>query len=428
MNVRQLHLAQDVSQLLQRPMKILIVTQYFWPENFRINDIALGLKQRGHEVTVLTGIPNYPSGNYYPGYNLCSICKEDYWGVKVLRVPLVSRGQGKGLRLVLNYISFVIFACLFGPFRCSGEFDVVFVYEPSPITVGLPAVLLKKLKRAPMVLWVQDLWPESLSATGAIRSRWMLKMVEKLVGGIYQGCDLILVQSRAFIPSVEMLLTQQNRVLYFPNTAEKLYKPVALCEDATEQACLPRGFRVMFAGNIGTAQDFGVILAAAIKLKSYLDIHWLILGEGRELPWVKEQIEIMGLRGTVHLLGQHPVESMPNYFARADAMLVTLKREPVFALTIPSKIQSYLACGKPIIASLDGEGARIVRESGAGISVPAGDSESLARAVFTLYRMTESERQFMGKRGLQYFKDNFEREMLLGRLEKWLTELGGKVN
>ena len=409
-------------------MKVLIISQYFWPENFRINDLAQGLSQRGHEVTVLTGLPNYPEGRIFPGYSFFGKRRENYGGVTIVRVPMLPRGKGGGLGLLLNYLSFALSACLLAPFRCAGKYDVIFVYEPSPITVGLPALLLKKIKKTPIVFWVQDLWPESLSATGAIRARWILKLVEKLVRIIYRGCDLILVQSRAFISSVEMLGGARERVRYFPNSAEQLYKPVALLEDAPGQVALPQGFRVMFAGNIGAAQDFGMILAAAEKLRPYTDIQWLILGDGRMLPWVKEQIEMRGLGGAVHLLGQHPVESMPGYFALADAMLVTLRREPVFALTIPSKIQSYLACGKPIIAALDGEGARIVREASAGIVVPAEDSEGLANAVLEMYRMTEAERLAMGGRGLQYFRENFERKMLLGRLDGWLEELGRKVH
>ena len=408
-------------------MRLLIVSQYFWPENFRINDLALGLKQRGHEVTVLTGIPNYPSGKFFPGYHYFSPRREEFEGIPVLRVPLVPRGQGKGLKLVLNFFSFAFFASLLAPLRCRGDFDAIFVYEPSPFTVGLPALVLKKIKRAPILFWVQDLWPESLSATGAIRAQWILKLVEKLVRVIYRGCDLILVQSRAFIPSVEVLGGARERVRYFPNSAEALYKPVAVQEEVPGRAALPQGFRVMFAGSVGAAQDFGTILAAAEKLLPYADIQWLILGDGRMLPWVKEQIELRGLGSTVHLLGQHPVESMPGYFALADAMLVTLRNEPVFALTIPSKIQSYLACGKPIIAALDGEGARVVQESGAGIAVPAADAEKLASAVLEIYRMTQAERRAMGEHGLKYFKENFEREMLLERLDGWLRELGEKV-
>lgn len=408
-------------------MKVLIISQYFWPENFRINDLAQGLCQLGHRVTVLTGQPNYPGGRFFPGYGFFKKPEEDYCGMRVVRVPLLPRGRG-GVSLMMNYLSFALSACLLAPFRCAGKYDVIFVYEPSPITVGLPALLLKKIKKTPIVFWVQDLWPESLSATGAIRARWILKLVEKLVRIIYRGCDLILVQSRAFISPVEMLGGVRERVRYFPNSAEELYRPIALQEDASGRAALPQGFRVMFAGNIGAAQDFGMILAVAEKLRPYTDIQWLILGDGRMLPWVKEQIEARGLGRAVHLLGQHPVESMPGYFALADAMLVTLRREPVFALTVPSKIQSYLACGKPIIAALDGEGARIVREASAGTAVPAEDSEGLANAVLEMYRMTEAERQAIGARGLQYFKENFEREMLLGRLDGWLDELGRKVH
>jgi len=405
-------------------MKLLIVSQYFWPENFRINDLALGLKRLGHEVTILTGIPNYPSGRFFPGYNFFSLRCEEFEGIPVYRVPQISRGTGKGVRLALNYISFALFSTLLGPLRCRGDFDAIFVYEPSPITVGLPALLLKMIKRAPILFWVQDLWPESLSATGAIRTTWILNAVENLVRVIYRGCDLILVQSRAFIPSVEMLGGKQIR--YFPNSAEALYKPVVLPECAPERTAMPAGFRVMFAGSVGTAQDFGTILDASEILKQHANIQWGILGEGRMLPWVKEQIEARGLNTTVHLLGQHPVESMPGYFSLADVMLVTLRKEPVFALTIPSKIQSYLACGKPIIAALDGEGAHIIQEARAGIAVPAGDPELLADAVLAMSRMTVAEREAMGVRALQYFKENFERGMLLERLDGWLRELGIK--
>lgn len=401
---------------------ILIVSQYFWPENFRINDLAQGLRQRGNRVTVLTGQPNYPEGRFFPGYGFFKKTQEEYCGMKVVRVPLLPRGNG-GISLMLNYLSFALSACLFAPLRCTEKYDVIFVFEPSPITVCLPALLLRKIKQAPVVLWVQDLWPESLSATGAIRARWILKLVEKLVRFIYRGCDLILVQSRAFIPSVEKLGGARERVRYFPNSAEELYKPIILGEDAPGHASLPQGFRVMFAGSIGAAQDFGTILSAAEKLKQHADIQWLILGGGRMLPWVEEQIEVRALGRVFHLLGQHPVESMPGYFALADTMLVTLRREPVFALTIPAKIQSYLACGKPIIAALEGEGARIVQESGAGRAVPSGDADKLAGAVLEMYRMTEAERREMGEHGLRYFSENFERGMLLARLDGWLNDL-----
>lgn len=403
-------------------MRILIVTQYFWPESFRINDLALGLKERGHSVTVLTGQPNYPGGDFFPGYGGFQRSREDFHGVDVIRVPLVRRGRGRGVRLALNYLSFAVSASALGLLRCKGAFDLIFVYEPSPVTVGIPALALKKAKGAPLFFWVQDLWPESLTATGAVRSALILGLVEKLVRFIYAGCDKILVQSKAFFDPITKLGVPEGRIAYFPNSAEFLYQPVSVEDDAPELSRLPQGFRVMFAGNIGAAQDFETILGAAERLATHTDIHWVILGDGRLAPWVAEQVKHRGLSGNVHLLGQHPVDAMPRYFALADTMLVTLKRDPIFSVTIPAKVQSYLACAKPIVAGLDGEGARVIAESGAGFAAPAEDPAALAEAVLRAYRLSREERAEMGRRGRAYFAHHFEREMLLDRLEAWMND------
>ena len=403
-------------------MKVLIITQYFWPEVFRINDLVLGLQQLGHHVTVLTGKPNYPGGKLFPGYRLFGGWHEDYHGVEVVRVPLVPRGNGNGLRLALNYASFAFLASVLGPFKCRGSYDVILVYEPSPITVGLPALVMKYLKQAPILFWVQDLWPESLSATGAVSSRLVLRCVETLVRLIYKGSDRILVQSLAFSEPIRNLGVSEDRIRYFPNSAEDFYRPMPE-GDVEAVGELPVGFRVMFAGNIGAAQGFDTILAAAERLREHQDIHWLILGDGRLASWLKQEIDRRGLSGRVHLLGSHPVESMPHWFAAADAMLVTLKRNPIFALTIPAKVQSYMACAKPIIAALDGEGARVIHEAGAGLAVPADDAGALAQAVLDMYKMTDSERAAMGARARRYFEAHFERRMLLDRLDQWIREL-----
>lgn len=404
-------------------MHILIVTQYFWPENFRINDLAIGLKDRGHTITVLTGIPNYPGGKFFPGYGLFSPRRENYHGIEVLRVPLFPRGAGRHLTLIANYLSFALLSSVLGPLICRGNYDVIFIFEPSPITVGLPALILKRLKDIPVVLWVQDLWPESLSATGAVTSSWLLKIVGRFVRFIYKGCDRILVQSRAFIRSIEDFGIDTNRIGYFPNSAEQMFQPTNPEHDATERADVPDGFRVMFAGNIGVSQDFETVLSAAGILRSNTDIHWVVLGGGRMEAWLKDQVRKRGLEGNVHLLGRRPQETMPRYFALADVMLVTLRRDPVFALTIPSKVQSYLACARPIVAALDGEGSRVVVESGAGIAAPSGDANALAEAIMEIYRLPESERAEMGLCGRRYYEAHFDRNRLLERLENWLMEL-----
>ena len=241
-------------------MHILIISQYFWPEEFRINELSRMLVERGHQVTVLTGIPNYPGGNFFPGYRFIRNKTENYGGIKIIRVPLLPRGKGGGFRLALNYFSFVFFASILGPVRCRDPYDVIFVYEPSPITVGLPAIVMKKIKSAPIVFWVQDLWPESLSATGTVKSQCILKMLERLVRFIYYHCDLILVQSKSFIDAIVQTGVDQSKIKYFPNSAEAIFDTAAERSGAMGHIKFPEGFRIMFAGNIGVAQDFETIL------------------------------------------------------------------------------------------------------------------------------------------------------------------------
>lgn len=407
-------------------MRILIVTQYFWPENFRINDLTEGLLEKGHEITVLTGIPNYPSGTFFSGYGLFSNLRQTFNGAKVLRVPLFPRGKGNGVRLALNYLSFAFFASLLAPFLCRREYDVIFVFEPSPITVGLPALVLKKWKSIPILFWVQDLWPESLAATGAVSAPWIINKVRVLVGFIYRRCDRILVTSQAYFPPIQSFGIASEKLRYFPQSVETVYQPVTVESDAPEESLLPKGFRVLFAGNLGAAQSFGTILDAAEKLKATPEIKIIILGDGRMRSWIENEVDKRGLGETVQLLGRYPLETMPRFFALADALLVTLKREPIFALTIPGKIQSYLACGKPIIAALDGEGSRLVNDAGAGVTCPAEDADALADAILGLTKLPQESRDEMGGNALRYYQDNFNRDMLITRLEEWMTEVSSE--
>ncbi len=405
-------------------MRILLVSQYFWPEEFRINDLVQGLVARGHDITVLTGLPNYPSGRFASGFGWAGPYSGAYAGAAVVRVPLLPRRSGGGVALVLNYLSFAFSSCLLGPFRCRGSFDAILVYQPSPVTVGIPARLLGWLKRAPVLFWVQDLWPESLSATGAVRSPVVLGRVGALVRWIYRGCARVLVQSESFVTPVREAGVDPARIRYFPNSAEILYRPLPY-RGPWFGPDLPEGFRVMFAGNVGAAQSFDTILAAAERLKRHSRIHWLIVGDGRMASWVSEEIAKRGLTDSVHLLGRHPVDSMPSWFAQADVMLVALRRAPVFSMTIPAKLQSYMACGRPVIAALDGEGVRVIAMSGAGIAVPADDPAALAAAVLNLSNVSGEELAAMGARGREYFEGHFDRDLLLDRLEGWLREVQG---
>lgn len=403
-------------------MRLLVVTQYFWPENFRINDLVTEFTRKGHEVTVLTGWPNYPDGRVFEAYRQDPAHFVSFEGARVVRVPLFPRGRG-GLRLMLNYLSFALSASLLGLWKLRGQsFDAVLVYEPSPITVGIPGAVMRAVKRAPMALWVLDLWPETLKAVGVVKSDLLLRLVGKLVAFIYRRCDLILAQSRSFIPQIRRYAGEGRRIEYFPNWAESVFGG-GVVDPAPEVAPLKDGFSVMFAGNIGEAQDFPAILAAAQALRDHSGIRWLIVGDGRMSPWVAQEIAARDLGGCVQLLGRYPVERMPSFFRHADALLVSLKNEPIFALTIPGKLQSYLAAGAPVIAMLDGEGAELLAGAGAGLACAAGDHAGLAQAVLRLADMQASQRQAMGQRGQALYAREFERQVLLDRVEGWLLDL-----
>ena len=338
-------------------MHLLVVSQYFWPENFRINDLVAALTERGHQVTVLTGYPNYPDGVIYADFQERPKDFELFNGSKIVRVPLFPRGRGR-FSLVSNYISFMITASVIGVWKLRGRrFDAILVYEPSPITVGVPAIVLRSAKKAPLAFWVLDLWPETLEALGVIKSKLILALIGKLVACIYKRCDLILAQSRSFIDHIANYCANQQRIVYFPNWAESLFTSNSV--SAAQEVPPAQGkFTVMFAGNIGESQDFPAILRAVEKIKEYNHlVRWIILGDGRMATWVKKEVIERGLQDVVLMLGRHPVERMPDFFMHADVLLISLQDKPIFSMTIPGKLQSYLAAGIPVVAMLNGEGA-----------------------------------------------------------------------
>jgi colanic acid biosynthesis glycosyl transferase WcaI len=402
-------------------MKLLVVSQYFWPENFRVNDLVAEMVRRGHEVTVLTGIPNYPEGRVDAQYRKNPKAFADFRGARIVRVPMAPRGTGT-LRLLWNYFTFAISACLLAPWALRGEkYDAIFVCQLSPVTSALPGVLLRWLKHAPMVMWVLDLWPESLLAVGATRSHKILSLVGRLTSFIYHQCDLVLAQSRSFVSLIAKRAGPHTRVEYFPNWAEVIFES-ANCAPAVEVPDARGVFSIMFAGNIGESQDFPAILDAVEILRGE-KIRWLIVGDGRAADWLRLEVDRRGLHNKVLLLGRYPVERMPAFFQHADALLVSLRDEPVFSMTVPGKIQSYLATGIPVLAMLDGEGAQVVSQAGAGLCCPAGDSVKLANIVLELSRLDSVQRSEMGKLGREFYAKEYERGMLMDRLENHLLEL-----
>lgn len=404
-------------------MRILVVSHYFWPENFRVNDLVEELTRRGHAVTVLTGQPNYPEGRVFPAYRANPAAYMRFGDVPVVRVPIIPRGK-TSIGLLLSYVSAAVSASLIGAWKLRGQmFDVIFVFQPSPVTTALPAILLRRLKRAPTLLWILDIWPDTLSAIGVIKSPRLLSLAGAMVRFIYKSSDRILVQSRAFESKVAALVGENAKIRYFPGWAEGVFQGGEPASPAPELSPYKDDFKILFAGNIGEAQDFPAILQAVEMLRDTPGLRWIIVGDGRAAPMLRDEIRRRGLEKNIILVGRHPLDRMPSFFAGADALLVTLRAEQIWSMTIPGKVQSYLAAGKPLLAMLDGEGARVIKEAGAGLVAPAGDGNTLATQVRRMMASDAQARADMGRAGLRYGENAFGRSRLMGELEGWMHEV-----
>jgi glycosyltransferase involved in cell wall biosynthesis len=395
-------------------LKILIISQYFYPENFRINDLCLGLKNNGHDITVLTGKPNYPKGNFFSGYSFFNKSIEEYKGIKVYRSPIIPRGDASGLKLFLNYISFVFLGTV-KLFFIKEKFDKIFVFAPSPITVGYIGIIASFLFRAKPFLWVHDLWPESVKDAGGINNKIILYLVNLMTKSIYYFYDNILVQSPSFKDYLINQGVKDSKMIFYPYYAESFYKIVE--KDSKINSQYGEGLNIVFAGNIGVAQSFDTIIEAAkILSKKINNFRFIIIGDGRDKKRVIKKISENVLNDYFKFLGSYPPEKMPAFFASADALLVSLKDTKIFSMTIPGKLQSYLACGKPIIASLNGIGAKIIQESNSGYTSNAEDYESLANSIIRFSKLNSNKKNELGKNARDYYEKEFERSRLLTRL------------
>lgn len=394
-------------------MKVLFITQYFYPEVFRGNDIAFDLVKRGVEVTVVTAIPNYPGGSFFKGYGLFRKRKETIQGVKVIRIPVFPRGKGGKVQLLLNYFSFAFFASAYTIYLAfTKKFTCCFIQQLSPVTLALPAVVYKKIRKIPIYTWVLDLWPESLTSAGGVTNKYVLAFFDQIVKSIYRNSDRILISSQRFSESIKLKGNFEDRLIYFPNWAEEIftqYSNFTIPE-------LPIGFKVVFAGNIGESQDFESIIKAAVELKEMKDIKFIIIGDGRKKQWVDDCIKKEQLEETVFTLGRYSLESMPAFFVRADAMLLTLKDELVFNQTVPAKLQAYMAAGKPVIAMLNGEGTDIINKANCGYTTNAGDYKNLAGIIQKMKDLRVEEREYLGENGKKYCELNFSKKTCLNNL------------
>lgn len=407
-------------------MKVCIFTNHFYPEDFKVNDIAFELAKLGHEITVLTAIPDYPKGKFYDGYSLFKRRREVVNGVNVIRLPIIPRGKGGAIRLVLNYLSYYFCLSIFTFFHSlRNKYDRVFVHLTSPFFIGVCARKLSKKQKIPLLFWVLDLWPESLSSAGGINNPLIIKPQIRMVQKVYNQCSKILISSKGFEKSICEKGDYKNKLVYFPNWAEDVKKdpPVGFDINKIEPFASRKDgeFILLFAGNIGEAQNLEAVLEAAKLLKEEKEIKFVFVGDGRRKESLEKITQANNLQDTVFFLGRYPITTMPYFMTSANVLMFSLKDELCFNLTVPAKVQFYMSQGKPILAMINGDGADLVKEANCGFTTKAGDYREFSALIKKMYKMNSSELSELGENGKKYYQNNFQKELRIKQLDYLLN-------
>lgn len=394
---------------------ILVVSQYFYPEQFRINDICQEWVKRGFKVTVITGIPNYHEGKYYEGYGISKKRKETWNGIDIIRIPLIPRGKSK-IGLVCNYLSFPVSGFIWN-LLSNIKADYVFNFETSPMTQTLIAVWYAQKHKVPCYLYVQDLWPEAVETVTGIHNPFIIKPLDTMVRYIYKHCDKIFCTSPSFVRDICKRGVDKKKVYYWPQYAEEFYQPA-------EKHSVPEiedddSFKIIFTGNIGYAQGLDTIPKAAKILKSKgANVKFYIVGDGRYKQELIKEISYAGVEDMVLLIGRHPAKRIPEFLACCDVAYVSFMNDSLFSKTIPAKVQSYMACGMPVLAASEGETNRIVQKADCGLCSRIGDEVSLAENVEKMMSMELAELERMGKNAREFCNRYFSKKVLMDKMDE----------
>lgn len=400
---------------------ILVVSQYFHPEPFRINDMCREWVRRGYQVTVLTGIPNYPQGKFYPGYHWFKKRKEEWHGVRIIRIPLFARGK-TSVGMALNYASFVV-SGFFWKLFTRVKADLVFNFEVSPMTQALVGVWYAKRRNIPCYLYVQDLWPENVEIVTGIHNQAVLGSIGSMVNYIYKHCTKIFATSVSFVSEIQKrVLDDPDKVLFWPQYAEEFYQPVSRVP--VDEIPDNNSFKVIFTGNIGTAQGLDILPSAAVYLQrhqtsTHRPVQFVIVGDGRYKAEFLEEIRKNKVDGMFILIDRQPAERIPQMLAACDAAFLSFMDNPLFSKTIPAKLQSYMACAMPVAASAAGESQRIIQQARCGVCCPIGDAKGLAEGIQYLADLTQDAIEEMKQNSLRYCSEHFNKMKLMD----WMDEL-----
>ena len=396
-------------------MKILIVTQYFYPENFKSNDLAFELVKRGHTVDALVGIPNYPKGVYYKGYGIFKKRKEIIEGVNVYRCLQFPRGTKSNIRLAINYLSYSFFAsiwvlCYLGLMK---KYDAIIVFAPSPIIQAIPAILLRKMRRTLLFLWIQDIWPDAMMSGGGVRNEKILCGVNYLVKLIYRSCDILLISSKRFSESILSKGAFQNKIVYYPNWSDDMKKK----KGNEPNISFPKGYKIVFAGNLGRSQDLPAVMKVVLLLSDIKEIKWIFVGDGSQKKWLHDFVSENKLEDNVSILGQYPPSCMPTIYEKADALFLSLRSDfEHLKMVVPSKLQSYMSAGKPILGMIDGGAADIINEAHCGYVVSAGDYQKMADLIRNTVINNVEAFKVLGDNGRIYYESNFTKQTSIDHL------------
>lgn len=392
---------------------ILVITQYFYPEPFRINDMCMEWVKRGYRVTVLTGIPNYPQGEFYEGYSKKERRQEIWNGVEIIRIPLTARGHSS-VKLFLNYLSFVKSGRKWVR-KTKLKADFVFTFEVSPMTQALIGVWYSKKFKVPNYLYVQDLWPENVEIVTGITNPLVIQPISKMVNYIYKNCTAIFATSPSFVTEIQKRVEDKSKVHYLPQYAEDFYQPMA--RKPVPEISDDGRFKIIFTGNIGKAQGLDILPKTAELLKGE-DIVFVIVGDGRYREEFEKEIRERGVEEMFILIPRQPAERIPELLAACDAAFLSFMDTPLFEKTIPAKLQSYMACGMPIIASASGETERIVTEANCGVCSPIGDEKALAGEIVDI---RSHDLDSMGCNSREYCESEFDKTAVMNMLENYFS-------
>lgn len=398
-------------------MKILVVCQHYWPENFRINDIVDGFIERGHQVDVLCGQPNYPAGEFFEGYDSHSVKEEQHGEVHIYRTFEIKRGNNSNLRIFLNYITYPVVSFFRAGKLKKNGYDRIFIYQLSPVMMAAAGLRLRKKLKIDTTMYILDIWPQNLNSVLNIQNPLLRKLMYRISMSVYKQPDrLITVSEKMRQYFLGKLNRSEEDIVFVPQSPEKLYEERRSNEEL--KARFPEGFRIVFTGNISPAQNFGMITQAAklLKEEGFHDIFFIIVGDGMSAKDLRADVAEKGLEDMFFFEGFHPIGEMPEYTDLADALLAALRSEGVEDYSIPAKVMSYMASGKPLLIAMEGEINHIIHEAGCGLTSDPDDAAALAENIKTLRNMSAEERAVMGQNAFAYQQEHFERDKSIDRI------------